>query len=321
MENKTQNSKIVWTIIISFLLVPLVVSVVSTIHVINFFELSNYYPLALTLALAFEIGALSALAGLVAMGKINKNVVWFIFVLLTIFQMMGNTYYAYDMITNRMKTNPDLIKNWAELFGLADDESITIKRIIAIFSGAILPIVSLSFLDLLIDYIRKTFGIEKDSKPEIQVLEKQELHQTEEKIEEPAMDEKKTEVQNEVIEPQGYKTEEMPNENISEENEHEDFEKLLSEKKKRLDNMREPYFEMLNVLYDEGRINSGDELPNYNDFINKLDMVRFSQKEINLFLTLCNYLEIFKVSNTQKIALKSFEESKDILSNYLSLGD
>ena len=63
MENKTHNSKIVWMIIVSFLLVPLIVSVVSTIHVINFFELSNNYALAVTLAIAFEIGALSALAG------------------------------------------------------------------------------------------------------------------------------------------------------------------------------------------------------------------------------------------------------------------
>lgn len=160
---KKNNSKIVWLIIISFLLVPLIVSVVSTIHVINFFELSNGFNLALTLALAFEIGALSALAGLVALGKINKNVVWFIFLILTFFQMMGNTYYAYDLISQKMITNPDLIKNWQELFGLLEEDTILVKRIIAILSGAILPIVSLSFLDLLVDYIRKTFGIEDKS--------------------------------------------------------------------------------------------------------------------------------------------------------------
>ena len=314
MENKAHNSKIVWTIIISFLLVPLVVSVVSTIHVINFFELSNYYPLALTLALAFEIGALSALAGLVAMGKINKNVVWFIFILLTAFQMMGNTYYAYDIITNRMKDNPDLIKNWSELFGLADDDTVTVKRIIAIFSGAVLPVVSLSFLDLLIDYIRKTFGIDENKK--VEVAEENEAEH------EPASSiEKKTEIANEATETIESKLEEIAKDNVVEEGEQEDFEKLLNEKKKRLDNMREPYFEMLEVLYDNGTINSGDELPNYNEFIGKLNMNKFTQKEINLFLTLCNYLGIFRVSNTQKIALKGYEEAMETLSNYLSLGD
>ena len=312
MESKKHNSKIVWAIIISFLLVPLVVSVVSTIHVINFFELSNHFSLALTLALAFEIGALSALAGLVALGKINKNVVWFIFILLTLMQCMGNTYYAYDMITIKMQTNPELIKNWSELFGLVEEDQMVVKRIIAIFSGAILPVVSLSFLDLLVDYIRKTFGIDENK---------------EEVIEE----EKKTEVESEPVE--SIKKEEVIEENLDEKleeitsdgnidsNEEEDFQKILDEKRKRLDNMREPNMDMLSVLYNNGSIKQGEELPSYNDFINQLDKDKYSQKEINLFLTLCNYLEIFKVSNTQKLALKSYDEAKEILSNYLSLGD
>jgi hypothetical protein len=312
MENKKHNSKIVWAIIISFLLVPLVVSIVSTIHVINFFSLSNGFSLALTLAIAFELGALSALAGLVAMGKINKNVVWFIFVLLTIFQINGNTYYAYDVLTQKMIEQPDLIKNWAELFGLAEEDPIFIKRIIALISGGILPIVSLAFLDLLVDYIRKTFGIDENKKESVEEV----------------VEEKKTEVESEPVE--SIKKEEVVEDNLEEKleeitsdgnielHEEEDFQKILDEKKKRLDNMREPNMDMLSVLYDNGNINQGSELPSYNDFINKLEKDKYSQKEINLFLTLCNYLEIFKVSNTQKIALKSYEEAKEILSNYLT---
>ena len=312
MENKKHNSKIVWAIIISFLLVPLVVSIVSTIHVINFFSLSNGFSLALTLAIAFELGALSALAGLVAMGKINKNVVWFIFVLLTIFQINGNTYYAYDVLTQKMIEQPDLIKNWAELFGLAEEDPIFIKRIIALISGGILPIVSLAFLDLLVDYIRKTFGIDENKKESVEEV----------------VEEKKTEVESEPVE--SIKKEEVVEENLEEKleeitsdgnielHEEEDFQKILDEKKKRLDNMREPNMDMLSVLYDNGNINQGSELPSYNDFINKLEKDKYSQKEINLFLTLCNYLEIFKVSNTQKIALKSYEEAKETLSNYLA---
>jgi hypothetical protein len=288
------------------------VSVVSTIHVINFFSLSNGFGLALTLAIAFEIGALSALAGLVAMGKINKNVVWFIFLILTAFQMMGNTFYAYDLITQRMLTEPDLIKNWTELFGLMEEDQILVKRIIAILSGAILPIVSLSFLDLLVDYIRKTFGIDENKKESAEEV----------------VEEKKTEVESEPVE--SIKKEEVIEENLEEKleeitsdgnielHEEEDFQKILDEKKKRLDNMREPNMDMLSVLYDNGNINQGSELPSYNDFINKLEKDKYSQKEINLFLTLCNYLEIFKVSNTQKIALKSYEEAKETLSNYLT---
>jgi hypothetical protein len=312
MENKKHNSKIVWAIIISFLLVPLVVSIVSTIHVINFFSLSNGFSLALTLAIAFELGALSALAGLVAMGKINKNVVWFIFVLLTIFQINGNTYYAYDVLTQKMIEQPDLIKNWAELFGIAEEDPIFIKRIIALISGGILPIVSLAFLDLLVDYIRKTFGIDENKKEYVEeVVEEKKI----EVKSEPVESIKKEEVVEEKLE---EKLEEITSDGNIEAHEEEDFQKILDEKKKRLDNMREPNMDMLSVLYENGNINQGSELPSYNDFINKLEKDKYSQKEINLFLTLCNYLEIFKVSNTQKIALKSYEEAKETLSNYLT---
>jgi hypothetical protein len=151
-----------WLILSSFLLIPLIVSIISSIHVINFFELSNGRALAIALSVSFEIGALSALAGLVVMDKINKNVIYFIFILLTAYQMMGNTYFAYDMLSDKMVTNPDLIKNWSELFGFEIDDVISMKRIIAIISGAILPIVSLCFLDLSVDYIKKTTILEKE---------------------------------------------------------------------------------------------------------------------------------------------------------------
>lgn len=309
MENKKHNSKIVWTIIVSFLLVPIIVSVVSTIHVINFFSLSNGFALALTLAIAFEIGALSALAGLVAMGKINKNVVWFIFIILTAYQMMGNTFYAYDLITQRMVGQPDLIKNWAELFGFIEEDPIIIKRIIAIISGAVLPIVSLSFLDLLVDYIRKTFGIEENNNQGIKLVKNEEIKIVEE---EPETLEKNEEISQD-------KLDDIVSDGKIEKHEEEDFQKILEDKKKRLDDMREPNLDMLSVLYNEGKINSGEELPSYNEFVSRLEKNKYSQKEINLFLTLCNYLEIFKVSYNQKTALKSYEEAKEILSNYLSL--
>jgi len=284
--NKNSISKMTWLIIISFLLVPICVSVISTIHVINFFSLSNGFGLALTLAIAFEIGALSALAGLVALGKINKNVVWFIFILLTIFQVNGNTYYAYDVLTQKMVIEPNLIKNWAELFGLADEDPIFIKRIIALISGGILPIVSLAFLDLLVDYIRKTFGIEENKLPENIDLKKN----TEVNLEDTPSSQIVVESKEEksVIEEENIDLDEKLDSIISdgkvETHEEENFQKILDEKKKRLDDMRQPNMDMLSVLYDDGKIQSGMELASYNDFINKLEKNRYSQKEINLFL-------------------------------------
>jgi len=308
-----KRSKLVWIIITLFLLVPLVVSVVSTIHVINFFELSNSFVLALTLAMSFEIGALAALAGLVALDKINKNVVWFIFVLLTIMQIVGNTYFAYDFISIKMAAEPNLIKNWTELFGLTEEEPILVKRIIAILSGGILPIISLAFLDLLINYIKKVFGIEH--------LNTEEDIQLEPGLKKPIINETPVE---EEVETETPVEEEVETETLEEENYEmidKDFQKALIDKKKRLDNMKEPNLELLKILYKNGEVKSGDELPQYNEFINQVELSKFSQKEIKMFLTLCNYLEIFKVSNTHKIALKNYDEATKILGNYLTWSD
>ena len=206
-----------WLILFSFLLIPLIVSVISSIHVINFFELSNSRSLAIALSVSFEIGALSALAGLVVMDKINKNVIYFIFILLTAYQMMGNTYFAYDMLSQKMLTNPDLIKNWSELFGFETDDVITMKRIISIISGAILPIVSLCFLDLSVDYIKKTTMFEKESGSEnLIITEKIELPKEEITIEdtpEEIVEEKVEEMEEVISEEEKKNIREMVTEN------------------------------------------------------------------------------------------------------------
>lgn len=133
-------------IISTFVSLYLVVSIISTIHVIDFFRLSNPNWLAVSLAIAFEIGAAASLASLIALDKMNKTLIWFLFILLTAMQMMGNTYYAF--------TNLQDYQSWIELFGLVDEEPIYQKRILSIISGAILPLVALGFIKSLVDYIR-----------------------------------------------------------------------------------------------------------------------------------------------------------------------
>ena len=142
-----KRSKIVSGFIIgTFVSLYLMVSVISTIHVIDFFKLSNPTWLAVSLAIAFEIGAAASLASLVAMEKMNKSLVWMLFFLLSFMQAMGNTYYAYVNIEN--------FSSWSELFGLIEEEVIYQKRILSVVSGAILPIVALGFIKSLVDYIK-----------------------------------------------------------------------------------------------------------------------------------------------------------------------
>ena len=140
--NRTVNVFIIGTFVTLYFLV----SIISTIHVIDFFSMSNPRWLAISLAIAFEIGAAASLASIIALDKMNKTIVWFLFITLTAMQAMGNTYYAYTHLEN--------FQGWIELFGLNEEELIYQKRILSIVSGAILPIVALGFIKSLVDYIK-----------------------------------------------------------------------------------------------------------------------------------------------------------------------
>lgn len=141
-ENNITKNFIIGT----FVTLYVMVSIISTIHVIDFFELSNPKWLAVTLAIAFEVGAAASLASIIALKKMNKGIVWALFILLTLMQAMGNTYYAF--------VNLKGFEGWIELFGLIDEDPVQQKRIVSFISGAVLPLVALGFIKSLVDYIR-----------------------------------------------------------------------------------------------------------------------------------------------------------------------
>jgi hypothetical protein len=93
----------------------------------------------------------------------NKGMVWGLFILLTLMQAMGNTYYTYIHLKD--------FSGWIELFGLVDEELIYQKRILSMVSGAILPIVALGFIKSLVDYIRPS-EIESAKKAEEERLKR-----------------------------------------------------------------------------------------------------------------------------------------------------
>jgi hypothetical protein len=133
-------------IIGTFVSLYLLVSIISTIHVIDFFELSNPYWLAVSLAIGFEIGAAASLASLITLDKMNKSIVWALFITITAMQMQGNMYYAFK--------NLEDYQGWVELFNLIEWEPLAQKRLLAFVSGAILPLVALGFIKSLVDYIK-----------------------------------------------------------------------------------------------------------------------------------------------------------------------
>lgn len=143
-ENKLTRNFIIGT----FILLYVMVSIISTIHVVDFFKLSNPDWLAVTLAIAFEVGAAASLASIIALRKMNKGIVWSLFFILTAMQAMGNAYYTYVHLEN--------YTFWVELFGLIEEEPIFQKRILSIVAGGILPLVALGFIKSLVDYIKPT---------------------------------------------------------------------------------------------------------------------------------------------------------------------
>lgn len=144
---KTSKNNLVNGFIIgTFVSLYILVSIVSTIHVIDFFELSNPKWLAVTLAIGFELGAAASLAALITLDKMNKTLVWALFITITAMQMQGNMYYAFINLEN--------YQGWVELFNLLEWEPLAQKRLLAAVSGAILPLVALGFIKSLVDYIK-----------------------------------------------------------------------------------------------------------------------------------------------------------------------
>ena len=122
------------------------VSLISTVHVIDFFEIANPRWMAITLAVAFEIGAAASLASLVILDKMNKTLVWALFITITLMQMQGNLYHAFVHMGD--------FQQWSELYDLMEEDPLFQKRALAAISAGILPLVALGFIKSLVDYIK-----------------------------------------------------------------------------------------------------------------------------------------------------------------------
>lgn len=176
MKNKLVHRSIIATFVSLYLLV----SIISTIHVIEFFKLSNPEWLAISLAIGFELGAAASLASLVILDRMNKTLVWMLFGTITLMQMQGNMYYAFVHMEN--------FQGWSELFGLIEEDVVYQKRVLSAVSGAILPLVALGFIKSLVDYIKPESQaetvVEEVAKAEEKLVETKEEIYTQDDLEE-----------------------------------------------------------------------------------------------------------------------------------------
>lgn len=141
------------TLIYLAFLVPIItVAIVSISHVTKWYGISNPFSWAIYLSVGIEIAALSALAAIAAqMGK----KVYFPFIIVTLIQFIGNIFFAYQYID----INSESFKDWVDMvdpivsfMGVESGDMVGHKRFLALFAGGMLPIISLSFLHMLVKF-------------------------------------------------------------------------------------------------------------------------------------------------------------------------
>jgi hypothetical protein len=144
------------TIIVSAFLIPIItVALVSISHVTKWYGLSNPFSWAIYLSIGIEIAAMSALAAISAdMGK----KVYFPFGIVTLIQFIGNVYFAYSFIdvnSESFKSWVELVAPFVEFMGVDPTDFVGHKRFLSFFAGGMLPIISLSFLHMLVRFTQE----------------------------------------------------------------------------------------------------------------------------------------------------------------------
>jgi hypothetical protein len=128
------------------------VAFVSISHVTKWYGLSNPLSWAIYLSVGVEIAALSALAAISA--KMGKKV-YFPFGIVTLIQFIGNIFFAYqyiDVNSTSFKDWMDLVDPFVSYLGVESGDPIGHKRFLSLFAGGMLPIISLSFLHMLVKF-------------------------------------------------------------------------------------------------------------------------------------------------------------------------
>jgi hypothetical protein len=128
------------------------VAFVSISHVTTWYGITNPFSWAIYLSIGIEIAALAALAAISAnMGKR----VYVPFGIVTLIQFLGNIFFAYQYID----INAETFKSWVEMvdpivsyIGVESGNMISHKRFLAFFAGGMLPLISLSFLHMLVKF-------------------------------------------------------------------------------------------------------------------------------------------------------------------------
>jgi hypothetical protein len=153
----------------AFLVPILSVAAISISHVVAWYDLANPISWAIYLSIAVEIAAMSAIAA--SSVKVKGFSVWFVFLIVTLIQFIGNIFFSYTEINIASKE----FKDWSELtlplfdaMGFDTTDLISQRRLLALLEGGLLPLISLTCLHFFIKYGDLDSG---EDSPELKVEE------------------------------------------------------------------------------------------------------------------------------------------------------
>jgi hypothetical protein len=151
--NNTIMRKIIVT---SFIVVPIISSVISALHIVDFFSLGNPTWLSIALAIAIELGSIASFLTLSILDKLNKSIVWTVFIILFFMQMIGNMYFSYDFISASIASDASWLSAFKDMieFFLGDLELTDVKMYLTMLISWPIPLISVFLLKSAVDYLK-----------------------------------------------------------------------------------------------------------------------------------------------------------------------
>ena len=139
-------------ILYMLLFVPVISSVLSTIHIISRTSLGNPLAMAIATAITYEI---SSIVSFVSSGdssaSISKARLYFIFVLLFVLQCVGNTYSGFHYINGQLAADQGYLNDMMEMtFNILRPAEL--KLSLSALIGIPLPLISLIMLKSALEF-------------------------------------------------------------------------------------------------------------------------------------------------------------------------
>lgn len=155
--------------IITFIALYVGTALVSTLHAVEFFSVSNVAWIAVLLAVCFEIGQAAVLFSILTTKTNRKKFMpWALMGILTTVQIIGNVFASYKYIMLHSVAELKYFKEPIFIWTNLPDEQSTV--IMTYISASILPIVALALTAMITSFL--------DVEPDIKIENKDEKIET-----------------------------------------------------------------------------------------------------------------------------------------------